>query len=698
MTTTEPGTLLTPAPDRADWRNHRMGRFLEGIESTRGVSFVDYEDAWAWSVEHLEEFWQEVWDEFEVISHSPHTAVLTDRTMPGAQWFPGATLNYAEHVFRSLRARSGDIMVTSRSQTNGLVEWTGARLLEEVARIQAGLVARGVRRGDRVGAYLPNIPETLAAYLATTALGAIWCAVPPEMGPQSVLDRLTQLDPAILLAIDGYTYGKRDLSRADDLARIRRFLPEAETVLLPYLDPEATAPEGAETWAEFTGRTGSAADTTAHDAGPAAAQGTEPAGVGQLPEIHVEPVPFDHPLTVLFSSGTTGRPKAIVHCHGGILLEHLKAHGLHFGMSDADNAFWFTTTGWMVWTMGMSSLLLGASVVLMDGDPNYPSADGEWSQWAAMAETGATYMGTGAAYLGACAHAGLTPGKTWDLSRLREIQCSGSPLAADVAGWVLEEVNPDLLLAPTSGGTDICAAFVGASPLSPVWAGEMSCRPLGVAVAAWDPEGQTLHGEAGELVCTEPMPSMPAFFWGDENNERYEESYFGAYPGAWRHGDWLVETERGSWVITGRSDATLNRGGVRLGTAEFYAVLDALPSVQDTMVLHFEDSSGMGKLVLLVDAGEDFAAGEAAQDAARREALEKTIRTTLRSELSPRHVPDHVVFVPSIPRNPTGKRLEIPLKRIIQGAVRGEVMDVGVVARPEQVDDTVARVKEALGR
>lgn len=665
MNTTAQGTLLTPAPPRDAWATTRMGRFLEEIEADHGVDLPDYDAAWRWSVEHLEDFWQHVWDHFEVISHSPHTAVLEARTMPGARWFPGATLNYAEHVFRALRRRAEDVMVTSRSQTNGTVHWTGQRLLEEVARIQAGLVSLGVRRGDRVAAYLPNIPETLAAYLATTALGALWCAVPPEMGPHSVLDRLTQLDPKVLLAIDGYTYGKRDLPRDADLARIRQFLPNVRTVLLPYLDPNAAVPEGALAWDEFTGR------ATAGSA---------------VPELRVEPVPFDHPLTVLFSSGTTGRPKAIVHCHGGILLEHLKAHGLHFGMSEEDRAFWFTTTGWMVWTMGMSSLLLGASLVLMDGDPNWPAADGEWSQWAVLAQTGATYLGTGAAYLGACAHAGLRPGSTWDLSRVREIQCSGSPLAADVAGWVLREVDADLRLAPTSGGTDICAAFLGGSPLTEVRAGEMSCRPLGVAVESWDPDGRPLHGEPGELVCTAPLPSMPAFFWGDVDHERYLDSYFGAYPGVWRHGDWLTHTEHGGWVISGRSDATLNRGGVRLGTAEFYAVLDALPQVRDAMVLHFEDETGMGQLVLLIDAAEGADEAE----------LERRVRGTLRTELSPRHVPDSVVFVASIPRNPTGKRLEIPLKRIIQGAVRGEVMDLGVVARPEQVDETVARVKQVL--
>ncbi|HRO31421.1 acetoacetate--CoA ligase [Citricoccus sp.] len=685
-TTTQPGTLLTPAPDRADWHTTRMGRFLEDLEARYGQRFATYDDAWAWSVANLEDFWKEVWQHFEVITHAPYTAVLQERTMPGARWFPGARINYAEHVLRRLRERPDDIMVTSRSQTTGSVEWTGARLEEEIARIQAGLIARGVGVGDRVAGYLPNIPETLAAYLATTALGAIWCAVPPEMGPQSVLDRISQLEPTLLIAIDGYRYGKRELSRADDLARIRQFLPGTRTVLLPYLDPNAQPPEGAEGWAAFTGRVG-----TGLEARGAGVRGTGQAvaGVGTgtaVPEVHIEPVPFDHPLIVLFSSGTTGRPKAIVHGHGGILLEHLKAHGLHFGMSEADNAFWFSTTGWMVWAMGMSSLLLGASVVLMDGDPNWPAADGEWSQWAVMAETKSTYMGTGSAYLGACAHAGMRPRERWDLSRLREIQCSGSPLAADVAGWVLDAVNPDLLLAPTSGGTDICAAFVGGSPLTPVWAGEMSCRPLGVAVESWDPEGRPLRGEAGELVCTAPMPSMPVFFWGDQDFERYRDSYFGVYPGVWRHGDWLMQTERGSWVITGRSDATLNRGGVRLGTAEFYAVLDALPQVRDTMVLHFEDAGGMGKLVLLAEP----------EEGADEAALERTIRTTLRTELSPRHVPDHVVFVPAIPRNPTGKRLEIPLKRIIQGAVRGEVMDVGMVARPEQVDATVSRVQRAL--
>ena len=656
---TSTGTLLTPPRPRETWEQTEMGRFLARIQEDHGIRFEDYEQAWQWSVEHLEEFWQRVWDHFEVIAHDRPSEVLPERTMPRARWFPGATLNYTEHVLRALRENADKPMLVSRSQTDGARELTGAELLALIGRLQAGLKARGIRRGDRVAGYLPNIPEAVALYLAVTGLGAVWCGVPPEMGPQSVVDRLGQMEPSLLVAVDGYRHGRRELSRAEDLDRIRHLLPDTPVVVLPYLDPQAEAPEGAEPWSAL---------------------------VEQEGQPHIEPVPFDHPLAVLFSSGTTGRPKAIVHCHGGILLEHLKAHGLHFSMTQQDRVFVFSTTGWMVWNLAVSALLTGATLITMDGDPGYPSLDGEWSQWAVAAETEATYMLTGSAYLAACAHAGMRPGQTWDLHRLRELQCSGSPLAPDVAAWVLDAVNPDLLLAPTSGGTDICGAFVGASPLTGTWAGEMACRPLGVAVDSFDPEGRPLVGTAGELVCTLPMPSMPAFFWGDQDDERYHGSYFGAYPGVWRHGDWVIHTERGTWNITGRSDATLNRGGVRLGTAEFYTVLDGLGGVRDSMVMHLEDDGGMGRLLLLVDAAEDL----------DREELTGRIRTAIRTELSPRHVPDDVVYVPAIPRNATGKRLEIPLKRLVQAALAGQQADPGTVGDPEEVGALVTAVREAL--
>jgi acetoacetyl-CoA synthetase len=664
LSRTPTGTLLRPAPARSEWNQHRLGRFLEGVEARTGERFDDYEAAWRWSVENLDEFWQSVWDECGLVAHTPFSAVLGDRSMPGAEWLPGATLNYAEHIARSLAERPDAVRLLSRSQTTGSTDWTGARLLEEIGRIQRGLVALGVRAGDRVAGYIPNIPEAVAAYLAAAGLGAAWCSVPPEMGARSALDRLAQLEPTVLIAVDGYRWGTRDVSRADELARLAEGLPGTQIVFLPYLDTGAEAPAGTLAYREFT------------------AEAAEPEFV---------PVPFAQPLVVLFSSGTTGKPKAIVHSHGGFLLEHSKAVHLHFGLDVTDRAFWFSTTGWMVWNLSVSTLLTGASLVIEDGDPNWPSPDGEWSQWAIAAETEATYFVTGSAYLAACAHAGLRPGATWDLSRIREIQCSGSPLSADVAGWVYAEVGQDLLLAPTSGGTDICGAFIGASPLTAVHAGEMACRPLGVAVDSWDAEGRPVREQPGELVCTQPMPSMPAFFWGDADGERYRGSYFGVYPGVWRHGDWLVGTERGTWVITGRSDATLNRGGVRLGTAEFYEALEPVPGLADTMVLHFEDDGGMGKLVLIAQT-------EAGVDDGAWPALEARIRSVLRTELSPRHVPDVVVRVPAVPRTATGKKLEIPLKRMVQGAEAGTAFDSGAAVGAAGLDETVGRIRAVLAR
>lgn len=660
--TTPLGTLLKPALPREQWHTTQMGRFLEQVERDHGLRFATYNDAWQWSVDHLEDFWAEIWRQFDVISHAPVGAVLGNREMPGAEWFVGAQINFAEHVDRALADQGDRPMLLGRSQTVGSTEWTGAELRHEIAAIRTGLRRAGIGRGDRVVGYLPNIPHTVAAYMATVSLGAVWCSVPPEMGPKSVIDRIEQLDPKLIIAVDGYKWGAKTVSRADELARIREALPGMQAVLLPYLDPAAQPVGDALSYAEFTAE-------------------AEP--------IAFEPVPFNHPLVVLFSSGTTGKPKAIVHSHGGLLLEHYKAIALHFDLSASDRTFWFSTTGWMVWTLSVSSLLVGAAMVLMDGDPNWPTLDGEWSQWAVLAETESTYFVTGSAYLAACAHAGLTPGSTWDLSRVREIQCSGSPLAADVAGWVYETVNPQITLNPASGGTDICSGFVMGTPLSPVRAGEMAARPLGVSVASWGADGTDAElGEPGELVCTQPMPSMPAFFWGDDSFERYRASYFDVWPGVWRHGDWLVHTERDTWVITGRSDATLNRGGVRLGTAEFYSVLDPVAEIGDSMVVHFEDpAGGMGQLLLLA----------VAKDGVDQAELEKRLRTLIRTELSPRHVPDRVLWVPSVPRTATGKRLEIPLKRLVQGIDAANAIDRGVLVHPEDLDTVVADVRSALG-
>ncbi|MFE7422092.1 acetoacetate--CoA ligase [Rhodococcus sp. NPDC057529] len=664
MTTTEPGTLLRPAPPKTEWNRSRIGRFLIGVERRTGRDFRTYEDAWRWSVDNLDDFWAAIADEFDIRFHTPATAVLGTRTMPGAQWFPGGTLNYTEHVVREWSGRGHDIAIRSRSQTDGSVDWTGERLLEEIGRIQRGLIRLGVKNGDRVAGYLPNIPQAVAAYLAAAGLGALWCSVPPEMGATAILDRIGQLAPAVVIAVDGYRWGVKDISRDVELAAIRAALPDASFVLLPYLDAGATVPAGVLPYAEFTAERG---------------------------EVIGEPVPFAHPLVVLFSSGTTGKPKAIVHCHGGFLIEHLKAVGLQQDLGREDTAFYYTTTGWMVWNLMVSSLLVGTAVVLVDGDPAWPTLDGEWSQWAIAAETGATFLGTSAGYLATWAHCGLRPADRWDMSRLREITSSGSALAADVHAWIYHAVTSDLLMAPTSGGTDICTAFVGGAPIVAVHAGEMSCRPLGVDVDSLDPHGAPLSDAPGELVARQPIPSMPVFFWGDDDFARYTASYFDAYPGMWRHGDWLTHTERGTWVITGRSDATLNRGGVRLGTAEFYAVLDAIPDITDSMVLHFEDGTGMGRLVLAISLADSADAADSALTN-----LEARVRTAIRTQLSPRHSPDHVVIIPSVPRNRTGKRLEIPLKRIIKGEDVTDVIDLGIVIDPDGVAEAVKRISTVL--
>ena len=638
--TVAPGTVLwTPPPDAR--RTSRLGRFLTTVEERTGRRFDTYEDAWRWSVESLEEFWAAVWEFGGIAAHRPYETVLERRTMPGARWFSGATLNYAEHA---LRRPPGEVRIRARGQTAPPRDLTGAELSTMVGRIQDGLRRAGVGRGDCVVGYLPNVPEAVAAHLAAAGLGAIWCSVPPEMGPRAVLDRVAQLDPAVLLCVDGYRWGAREISRRDAVAEVRRGL-RALAVELPYLALSPVA--DVLSWAEFT----------AVDAAPV-----------------FEPVPFDHPLVVLFSSGTTGLPKAILHSHGGLLLEHVKALGLQMDLGPGSTAFWYTTTGWMVWNLVVSALAVGAGIVLFDGDPAWPTLD---AAWGVVAETGADFFGTSAGYLSACARAGLSPGREHDLRALRQITSSGSPLSATAAAWVYDAVADDLLLASTSGGTDVCSGFLGGSPLTPVYAGEMSCRPLGVATDSYDEAGHPVRGVPGELVVTLPMPSMPVGFHGDADGSRYRSAYFDTYPGVWRHGDWLVRTERDTWVITGRSDATLNRSGVRLGTAEFYAVLDALPGVTDSLVIHLEEQSAL--VVAL--------SGTADADA---------IRAALRSRLSPRHSPDLIVVVDRLARNANGKRLEVPTKRVLTGTPVERAVELGGLADPDAFLSTVDTIRSAL--
>ncbi|MEO5964746.1 MAG: acetoacetate--CoA ligase, partial [Candidatus Limnocylindrales bacterium] len=605
--------------------------------------------AWQWSVDEPGAFWQSVWDWVGVRSGTDPGPALADARMPGASWFPTARLNYAEHAL-ALPGRAGtDEVVIARSQTRDASTFTADELREAVARCRAGLMRLGVRRGDRVAAFLPTIPETLIAFLATASLGAIWSSCAPEFGARAVVDRLAQIEPVVLLAVDGYRYGDKDVDRASAVAEIRAALPGLRaTVVVPYLRGEQAALDavpGAIAWSALLA-----------DAGPLA----------------FEPVPFDHPLYVLFSSGTTGLPKPIVHGHGGILLEHAKALGLHTDLGPDDRFCWYTTTGWMMWNYLASGLVVGATVVLFDGNPAWPDLG---TLWRLASELRVTYLGVSAPFLMACRAAGLEPGAdpTLDLASLRGIGSTGAPLPAAGFRWVHDAVSGTIPVGSLSGGTDLCTGFLGPSPLVPVRAGEISCRMLGARVEAFAPDGRSLVGEQGELVITAPMPSMPVAFWGDADGSRMRAAYFDAFPGRWRHGDWLTITERGSCVISGRSDATLNRGGVRLGTAEFYAVVEAIAEVADSLVVHLEDGEGgAGELLLFVVVRDG---------ATLDDALRARIGSALRAQLSPRHVPDRLYAVPAIPRTLSGKKLEVPVKRILLG------MDPEVAASKDSLAD-----------
>jgi acetoacetyl-CoA synthetase len=635
--------LWTPPPDART--STQLGRFMDFVRDERGHDFASYEELRQWSIEDLEAFWGAIWDFFEIRAHTPPERVLGSRSMPGAEWFPGATLNYAEHML-GLDEDADRVALVSHSQTRGRRELTFGELRDLVARVRAGLVRLGVGRGDRVVAYLPNIPETLAAMLATTSLGAVWASCAPEFGARSVVSRFSQIEPKVLLAISGYRYGDKPVDRRDEVAAVRDQLPTLEHVVhVPYGDgslPDSTS------W-----------DSLVAEAGP----------------LEFESVPFAHPLYVLFSSGTTGLPKAIVHCHGGILIEHLKNLVLSWDMGPDDRIFWFSTTAWMIWNALMSGLLARSSVVMIDGNPLYPDLR---EQWRIVERERATIMGMAPAYAMACRKEGIKPVREFDLSRVKQIEVAGSPMPTEGFAWIYESVTRDAMLNVGSGGTDVCSGYVAGMPLQPVYAGEMTGCLLGVDARAFDESGSPVVGELGEMVICKPMPSMPVGFWNDPGDERYRSTYFDMFPGVWRQGDWIMFTERGSCVITGRSDATLNRGGVRLGTGELYAVVEELDEVVDSLIVHLEDSEGgAGELVLFVQLG----AGAELDDE-----LRASIGRALRSALSPRHVPDTIEAVPSVPRTLTGKKLELPVKRILLGARRDEVVRRDALSDPGSID------------
>ena len=647
-------TVIRDVPSDA-LTTSRIGDFLTWVNSKHGSDFTGWDELYDWSVTEIEDFWAAVWEYFEVKAHTPYSSVLEDRRMPGAKWFTGARLNYAEHSFGT-DEQADDLAVTAVSQTRADFDLTFAQLRDEVARVRSGLKDIGVGEGDRVVGYMPNQPEALVAFLAAASLGAIWASCAPEFGTQSVIDRFSQIEPTVLLAIGGYMYGDKAIDRTAEVAEVVAALPTLSHVItVDYGDFTLTeVPSGqveVVDYAEF---------------------GDPSAG------LEFASVDFDHPLVILFSSGTTGRPKAIVHSHGGILLETLKNHSLHFDLGPGSRFCWFSTTAWMMWNALVGGLVVGSAIVMIDGNPNHPD---ETALWRIAAETKATLMGVAPGAIMAARKAGFAPTEEFDLSTVTQFGAAGAPLPAAGYEWVLEQFGDRVLLNVGCGGTDVCTGILQASPLTPVYSGEMSAPSLGFAATAFDEDGHEIRDGLGELVITQPVPSMPVTFWGPDGDDRYAAAYFDKYPGVWRHGDWARFTTGGGVVVTGRSDATLNRGGVRLGTADFYSVLDTLPEVSDGLVIHLEDDEGgMGELIVFIRTEDGVAFTED---------LGVRIRSALKSRLSPRHTPDEIVPVDRIPLGRTGKKLEVPVKRIVQGARAEEVASAGALQDPASLDEYV---------
>jgi acetoacetyl-CoA synthetase len=652
------GTLLWE-PSRAVKEQTNLGRYMAWLEQERGLVFRSYDELWRWSVTDLEEFWETIWHYFGVQASREYTRVLSERTMPGADWFSGAELNYAEHVFRNMNEERPAMLY--KAEGEGHCEVTWRELYDQTSAMASYLRELGVEREDRVVAYMPNIPETIVSFLACASLGAVWSSCSPDFGAPSVLDRFRQIEPKVLITVDGYRWNGKVYDRRKVLNELQSLLPSLErTILVPLgtSGSEADDLDGTTLWDDVL------------------------AGSAFSAALEFEQVPFNHPLWVLYSSGTTGLPKPIVQGQGGILLEHLKALVLHLDLKPEDQFFWYTSTGWMMWNFLVGGLLTGCTIVLYNGSPSYPDIE---VLWQLAEDTKTTYFGTSAAYISACMKAGIEPCRHHDLTRLRALGSTGSPLSADGFRWVYENVHEDLALESVSGGTDLCTVLVGGCRLLPVHAGEIQCKYLGAKVAAFDETGQSVIDQVGELVITEPMPSMPLFFWNDTGGQRYLASYFEAFPGVWRHGDWIEFNRRGGCIIYGRSDSTIKRHGVRMGTSEIYQAVEKMAEIVDSLVVDLEalgQESYMPLFVVLQ------------KGAVLDEALKQKIRRRIRAEISPRHVPDEIFSVQQVPRTLSGKKMEVPVRKILMGFPLEQAANLDAMRNPESIQFFVDLAQE----
>lgn len=648
MSKIKEGILLwEPSQERINEAN--VTAYMNWLNNEKNLSFKNYDELWKWSTEEVEDFWESLWDYFEITSKSSYTSVLSTHDMPGGTWFNGATINYTEHIFKQMTTEFAALIHQAENRDQANVSWN--TLYDDTLAFQQTLIKLGVEKGDRVVAYSSHIYETIVAFLATASIGAVWSSASPDFGTQSVIDRFTQIKPKVLIAVDGYMYNGRSFDRMDVVESIQKELPSLEaTILIPLLkdNPYHSSLRDVTMWSDATKKT----------------------DVKELTYTYVE---FNDPLWVLFSSGTTGKPKPIVQSQGGILLEHLKAVNFHVDLKPGDRFYWFTTTGWMMWNFVVGGLLSGSTIIVYDGSPVYPDQN---ALWRLAEETKMTTFGTSASYIIESMKNDVSPKDLFNLSHLRNISSTGSPLPPEGFKWCYDHVKEDLWIASISGGTDVCTAFILGVPTLPVYAGELQCRGLGAKIECFSDEGHPLINEVGELVLTEPLPSMPIYFWNDEDGSRLHESYFDMFDGVWRHGDYLKITDRGTCVIYGRSDATINRGGIRIGTSEIYRAVDQVQAVSDSLIVDIPVGNGESSVILFV---------VMAKGKKLNEAIEKDIRTHIRTSCSPRHTPSEIHEVSMLPQTLNGKKLEIPVKKILMGENSDDVVNKDSLANPEAI-------------
>ncbi len=643
---TEGSLLWQPTPEIIE--NANLTRYRHWLAEERGLTLASYPDLWQWSVDNIADFWGSLWTYFDLKASQTATTILGSCDMPGAEWFVGTKLNYAENIFQKMNIQQP--MMLYKAEDEPLQEISWSKIYKQTRQVAHALREMGVQPGDRVVAYMPNIPETMVAVLACASLGAVWSSCSPDFGSRSVLDRFTQIEPKVLLTVDGYNYNGKAFDRRDVVAELQASLPTLEkTILVTHLAKTSEGLKDTVLWTDILAETLSEGELT------------------------FAQVPFDHPLWVLYSSGTTGLPKPIVQGQGGILLEHVKATVLHNDLKPNDRFFWYSSTGWMMWNYLLGSLLSGCTIILYNGSPGYPDME---ILWQLAEESGMTYFGTSAAYVSACIKANIKPNQVYDLSRIRAVGSTGSPLSLDGFQWIYENVNHHLALESLSGGTDLCTAFVGGARIRPIYAGEIQGASLGAKVQAFNEAGQAVLDEVGELVITEPMPSMPLYFWNDPTNERYLASYFELFPGIWRHGDWIKFNERGGCIIYGRSDSTINRQGVRMGTSEIYQAIESLPDILDSLIIDLEVLGRESYMPLFVVLREGVTLDDD---------LKQQIRQKLRQDVSPRHVPDDIIAIEQVPYTLSGKKMEVPIRKILLGQDVEKAANLGAMRNPEAI-------------